>query len=123
MPSIPRILRLSAFQQQEFYVSTAQTAFSPPEFKVKPGLITSKQSDKQFLLVFVKSEQLVAILHPFLLLFGHEIPWNPGCMNFHHEMLVDYCTNFCMTERCCQLWFINGYMPVLHDDSGDKFHS
>jgi len=28
-----------------------------------------------------------------------------------------------MTQRCCQLWFINYYAPLLRDDAGDLLHS
>jgi hypothetical protein len=30
--------------------------------------------------------------------------------------------NCCTTERFCQLQFINGYAPVLHNDAGDTLH-
>jgi hypothetical protein len=99
-PSWPIRLKPSDFQQQGlskfFWMSTVimLPLHGLPihlwSLIVKPGLVTNNQSGKQYLRVpVVKSEQLLPILHPSLLLFGHEIPWNLMCINLLHPQVCE----------------------------------
>jgi hypothetical protein len=89
------------------------------------GLIICNQSGKELLLVLlVKSEQLLAILHPSVFCSGARFIRTQCAQTFFtfkHSWIMHGLLH--KKERCCHLQFIVGFSCVLCDDQGDMLHS
>jgi hypothetical protein len=88
------------------------------------GLIICNQSGKEFpLALLVKSEQLLAVLHPSASCSGVRF-LRTQCAQTFFTFKYSWIMHGLLhkKKRCCHLQFIVGFAPVLCDDQGDTLH-